>query len=134
MRQMPHVVVIWRYLSHGIVDEHYEDYRWYRVWSNGWCEQGGYTHDENKHMLEGTSRVSNYRLKVTLLKPYKSAKYMVFAKGQSLVDVACYNSIMFNTQTATGFECSMCYTEADGDSTFHYGRLYWEAKGFIGKE
>lgn len=59
---------------------------------------------------------------------------MVFAKGQSIRDIACYNAVMFNKQTATGFECSMCYTTPDGDSAnYHYGRLYWEAKGFIGK-
>jgi len=83
-------------------------------------------------MTEGTAYVSTYRGKVTLMKPYKSAKYMVFAKGQSIVDVACYNSIMFNTQTATGFEYSMCYTPtSSGDSAAHFGRMYWEAKGFI---
>ena len=52
-----------------IVETYINGTSWYRVWSDGYCMQGGKTSGENRGYL------------VTLLKPYKDTNYTVVASG-----------------------------------------------------
>lgn len=86
---------------------------WYRVYSDGWCEQGG----------AATLGTFSY----TFLKPYQRAPQVFF---QSVTDNSSASTNagawMINAMpTATGFTISSSFV-----STYQIGG-YWEAKGYI---
>lgn len=54
-----------------VVETYKNGTSWYRVWSDGYCEQGGY--------WVGT--LQNYTIEISLLKPYKTWQYHVSLNG-----------------------------------------------------
>ena len=54
-----------------VVETYKNGTSWYRVWSDGYCEQGGY--------WAGT--LQNYTIEISLLKPYKTWQYHVSLNG-----------------------------------------------------
>lgn len=90
--------------SKGILTESYmSGTSWYNVYSNGWCEQGGYT--------TSTS--------VTLLKPYTNTNFHVMvADGTNVGSTSCTNVTITNNSTLS-FNISWC------------AGAWWEAKGYI---
>lgn len=75
---------------------------WYRVYSDGWCEQGGkYT--------------GNSSQTISLIKPYKDTNYSILISGVA----------NFTSQSATAFAFDSNY----GLSTKTNG--FWQAKGYI---
>lgn len=85
---------------------------WYRVWSDGWCEQGGTT-------------LSGAWTEITLLKPYKDTNYTVIAGStdSDLDGSTC--SCAINSKSATGFYIGNYY----GGTAYSYSM--WQASGYI---
>lgn len=85
---------------------------WYRIWSDGWCEQGGTnTYDGNQL--------------VTLLVPFKDTNYFVLASVSSKNDKNSNYSSAVGTRTTTQF-----YLSFSNNTT---GNSYntWRAYGYI---
>ena len=92
----------------GILSESYVNgYSWYRVYSDGWCEQGG---------------KSSAGVQITFLKPFANAQYNVKitpdggTNDQSATTCASYNI------TSTSFYLTTQNNTYDG---------YWQASGYI---
>lgn len=95
-----------------VTDTYSNGSSWYRVWSDGWCEQGGYTGDSTGEKL------------ITLLKPFINMNYNV---------QLTYGGKVSNSNTMT-----MNENQAYGKTTYDF-KVYddqsigkfWEAKGYI---
>lgn len=87
---------------------------WYRVWSDGWIEQGGYMPDTAQNVLAG----------VSLLKPFSNANYNL--------NICLYN----NTRSDGITGCGVGWYSKDSTSftrfmisAYCYG-AYWRAEGY----
>jgi hypothetical protein len=88
---------------------------WYRVWSDGWCEQGGIS------IIDGSG---DGIVTTNFLKPFKDTNYTIIATIRAIGRTAAYNSDAYiSAQTSTSFSGFM--TKGSG-----YGR-YWQACGYI---
>ena len=65
---------------------------WYRIWSDGWIEQGGYG-----------SNASNYTATITLLKKFKDSNYNITIVGNATERVT-YGYNFAYTLTTTSFK------------------------------
>ena len=80
---------------------------WYRIWSDGWCEQGGY---------------SDAGQNVTLLKSYKDTNYsLIMGLDAYTGNTPTFAAIGYTNKTVTGFTFTI-YQGSPGD---------WETKGYI---
>ena len=96
---------------HGkLIESFSEGTSWYRVYSDGWCEQGS------------TVYISSHGQKVSLLKQFKDVNYLITTSGYTNVsgNITCYS------KTVSDF---LCYT--GDDSSFNAGGIYWVAYGYI---
>ena len=85
---------------------------WYRVWSDGWCEQGGTnTYDGNQL--------------VTLLVPFKDTNYFVLASVSSSNNKNANYSSAVGTRTTTQFNLSF------SNNTTGNSYNTWRAYGYI---
>jgi hypothetical protein len=84
---------------------------WYRIYSDGWCEQGG--------MLSWSG---NPTLTVSLLKEYTNTNYNVFTNCYGTYQEQYPNAIAINNKTVSEFELKP-YTNNRAAN--------WEAKGYI---
>lgn len=73
-----------------VIQNYWKDGSWYRVWSDGWIEQGG--------LVNGGSNSDN----VTLLKSYTNANYSVMTSLQHTATEAAY-AIIISNMSITGF-------------------------------
>lgn len=90
-----------------IVETYKNGASWYRIYSDGWCEQGGYVATAGS---------------VTYLKPYLDTNYTLLATGATNSSNAVqYRQIVPNAYTATGFT---------GTTSSGVG-LKWYACGYI---
>lgn len=83
---------------------------WYRVWSDGWCEQGGY------YVPTATTGT------ITLLKSYKNTDYSITTGGSRTGNDNMYTPTVGVTKTASDFSI-YC-----GSTVY---RIYWQASGYI---
>ena len=97
--------------SKGILTESYiNGSSWYRVYADGWCEQGGIL------TVSGTSQVINF------LKPYINTNYIItYANG--------YNSVPSGTHL-------VCFGNKTTNSITRFGSAswtltYWRTEGYI---
>lgn len=98
-----------------VVETYSNGTSWYRVWSDGWCEQGG------RAQLNEISTTT-----ITLLKSYSSMNYSV-------------NAVSITASTASDTECGLQCTPITVSQitlTAHYlnpnnQTACWEAKGYI---
>ena len=94
-----------------------DDPTWYKVYSNGWCEQGG------TEVFDSTeSRVAN----ITLPKPLNSTDYQIFLMGFGSQGAL---GIRVSAQTETGFT----YAQSTADNNYRGTKIYWRAEGIISK-
>jgi hypothetical protein len=100
--------------AHYIVETYVNGTSWYRVYSDGWCEQGGF------------SAGDNWRT-VTFLKPFTDTQY-------SIQLTCCANgrdgdsgTVQVNSSNKT---TSTMYISAWGATISGEG-IYWECKGYI---
>ena len=97
-----------------VIETYSNNYSWYRVWSDGFCEQGGCI------LENGVNQVRQ----VTFAKPFGNTYYTVsgiHCRTQGAVNTPDVGTIETSTVTATGFEI------------YQYGdqRTYWTACGYI---
>ena len=85
---------------------------WYRIWSDGWCEQGGY--------YIPTTTLGT----ITLLKAYKNIDYSITTGGSRNANDNMYTPTVGVTKTASDFSI-YC-----GSTVY---RIYWQASGYINK-
>lgn len=93
-----------------IIETYQSGSSWYRVYRDGWCEQG------SRVQISAADQV------VTLLKPFKTTDYTITASGGTRVygNTACFS------RTTTNFKAW-----TSDDSSFNAGELSWEARGYI---
>ena len=100
--------------SKGILSESYVNgTSWYRVYSDGWCEQGGKPIGTNSSMVN-----------VQLLKPYKDTNYTILNGFANTSGTANRNDpIVIHNISQNGFSMSI-----QTPSTMY---LMWQASGYI---
>ena len=94
---------------HVVVTKYRSGTNWYRVWSDGWIEQGGYLKvDSNGQLL-------------TFLKPFSDVNYTMTAAGteQRFGNVAFYERTTASTK---------CWTS--DDESFNAAGMNWYACGY----
>ena len=96
-----------------VVETYHSGTSWYRIWSDGFVEQGGYSNSPYGQVAT-----------ITLIKPLNTTNYTILLGGvggsESSVRVQPEN------QTKTSFQTARYYSgNARGD-----GSLYWEALGY----
>lgn len=99
-----------------VIDSYSDGVDWYRVWSDGWCEQGGYIEANNHHTNTA----------VTLLKAYANTNYNAQLTGTESVnsgDNGSWNILDGTSKTIASF---YAYNSSDNSSNF-----YWETKGYV---
>lgn len=95
-----------------IVEAYSNGTSWYRVYSDGWCEQGG-TNTDHTNIV------------ITLLKPYRDTNYSVIATPASNNTKNSNFSAAIGTRTTTQFNISFS-NNITGNSCNH-----WLAYGYI---
>lgn len=94
-----------------VVETYVNGTSWYRVWSDGWCEQGGVSTGANE-------------LTVTLLKPYKDTKYSVLMT----YDNSTSTSTMYINNNSAWDKTINSFKQRGAGSSIS---KQWEAKGYI---
>ena len=117
-------------------EQWHEGEGWYRLWSNGFCEQGGYTCDKGGSFKKNCSYVNLYQCKITLHKNFINSDYDVFVAAESSFasggGICGYDYVVPSSQTNSSFNAICCrFTQSGMPTNAHYRRQYWEAKGFI---
>lgn len=97
-----------------VVESYVNGKSWYRIWSDGFCEQGG-----QFRSVAGANQV------LTFLKPFKDTNYTVFGTNQQTVDAGICG-IAF-----TAFTNSQCRYCTGYNGTFYSEDFYWFATGYI---
>ena len=99
-----------------LVESYVNGTSWYRVYSDGWCEQGGFN--------APSSNV--YEFTVNLLKPYLNTDYTIFATSRGL-DSKDYHydaaSIFYDAVTTSSFNIARHIQSVTG--------AYWKTCGYI---
>lgn len=93
-----------------VIETYVNGTSWYRIWSDGWCEQGGY------YVLTATTGT------ITLLKSYKDTDYSITTAGSRTTNANLYTPTVGVTKTVSDFSV-YC------DNTFY--RVYWQTCGYI---
>ena len=92
-----------------IVETYQSGTSWYRIYSDGWCEQGGY--------------VSNDSSPIIFLKPFINTNYSVTLLPQS--------------SSTSSFQARCWYISARATTSVTFAGqsdpAYWEARGYIGE-
>lgn len=104
-----------------IVESGHNGSSWYRVWSDGWCEQGG---------IINVNYVTNatYSVGITFTKEFADTNYSIFAFSADRPNVHQSNiSYPTNSKATTGFTM---WTFTSGTTTNNVP-VSWEAKGYI---
>lgn len=99
-----------------IIDTYVNGTSWYRIWSDGWCEQGG-CH---------TPTSSAYEYIISLLKPYANTNYCIYLTGQGIDTVDYYKdaySVFYQNKTVNSFYAA----HADRSTE----PCYWRTCGYI---
>ena len=92
-----------------VIETYSSGSNWYRIYSDGWCEQGG------------SFTCSSAGQTLTFLKPFSNTNYVMTAAGGTNK----FGTISFYTRTVTDCKCWI-----SDDDTFNAGIINWEAKGY----
>lgn len=104
--------------SKAILQESYVNgTSWYRIYSDGWCEQGGATADN------ATAPIT-----VTLLKAYTNNLYSVQITINGTASNASNNNYPYMALAKTNSTFKLCNYNSGSDSNNYY---QWEACGYI---
>ncbi|MEE3349914.1 MAG: hypothetical protein VZR09_07730 [Candidatus Gastranaerophilaceae bacterium] len=96
-----------------VIESYKNGSSWYRVWSDGWCEQGGGVY------IAGATGGGD----ITLLKAYSNIDYSVMLTNSNYL-VNSTPGVTPDSKTTTGFSVDYPTAEAVSD-------VYWETKGYI---
>ena len=94
-----------------VVETYQNGTSWYRVYSDGWCEQGGVA--------------TGAQITVSLLKPYKDTTYYA---SWILLDNTSTSNLTFQYQSVRSRTTSTFVISASASTSF---TTMWEAKGYI---
>lgn len=92
-----------------VVESYHNGTEWYRIYSDGWCEQGG------------LGQSGSGEKTITLYKPYANANYTIMQTPYSSAGAGSYSSAI-KSQTNTSFVLAV-------ESNFANG-FYWQACGY----
>lgn len=90
---------------------------WYRIWSDGYCEQGGYSDID----------ANNLRT-ITFLKPYKDTNYVV-TLGDSNIGITNTNSRIAKIASIT--TTNMVLTGVFSNVIGNDFKFYWQTSGYV---
>ena len=97
-----------------IIESVWTENTWYKKYSNGWCEQGGYITSQTNHSTP-----------ITFSVPFLNTNYFLNCIGEGKNNGSTgncgYFTVLKNTKTTTGFNMQTCSS--------HFSAYYWEAKG-----
>lgn len=93
-----------------VVETYQNDESWYRIWSDGWCEQGGYYVPTSVTSIIG------------LLKSYINTKYSITTGMYYKSNTSIYSAVVGVTKTKTDFSIYIPTTDY---------RVYWQTCGYI---
>jgi hypothetical protein len=94
-----------------VVETYQNGTSWYRVYSDGWCEQGG------------SSYIASDGASVTLLKTFTNTNYNIQCTGRNGSASEC---LYVKSRTASSFSL---YT--GDDASFNAGTIDWQASGYM---
>ena len=87
---------------------------WYRIYSDGWCEQGGYSTSSN--------------VTIKLLKTYANTNYTItLGKAFNNETNTRFPNIVSTTKTKSQFKVTGTYNNTTGTDCY----FYWETKGYM---
>ena len=103
-----------------IIESKTTDTSWYRVWSDGWCEQGGIIDVAKKELYT-----------ITFEKPFKTEPVYVSSNiyNQTTTSTSDKNWLTVNLNI-TKDNFVLRYWDSDGN-TWRTGLVSWEAKGLV---
>ena len=97
-----------------VVETYQNGTSWYRVWSDGWCEQGGYSTSSN--------------IIITLLKTYANTNYTItLGKAFNNEANSRFPNIVSTAKTTAQFKVTGVYNNTTGTDCY----FYWETKGYM---
>lgn len=105
--------------AHSIVETYVNGTSWYRVYSDGWCEQGG----KSESYVSNTTKTIN----VSLLKTFSSTDYSVQLTNYGNGTYGINGYIGVYSQTASSFIIG-ANTVSNNDRT---NNIYWQACGYM---
>ena len=98
-----------------IVETYHNGTDWYRIWSDGWCEQGG---------IDTFSSVGARTASIALIKEYTSANYTISLMGFGSQGTF---GIRVSAQSVDGFT----YVQSSAEGNYVGTKLYWKTEGYI---
>ena len=97
-----------------VVETYQNGTSWYRIWSDGWCEQGGYSTSSN--------------VTIKLLKTYANTNYTItLGKAFNNETNTRFPNIVSTTKTTAQFKVTGTYNNTTGTDCY----FYWETKGYM---
>lgn len=103
---------------HVVVDTYSNGASWYRVYDDGWCEQGGFV--DNQTAIKT----------ITLLKPYANTSYSIQCTSYyDVSDATLYQPHTYNKSTSS-FQCAS-YGERGGATNGSGMPVIWQTSGYI---
>lgn len=99
-----------------VVESYHNGSSWYRVYSDGWCEQGGTVTISGNQSSQTT----------TLLKPFVDVNYSIMLSGS---DVS--GSTVSGVELAYGFKATSSFQWGRNDGYSGEQTVTWEARGYI---
>lgn len=107
--------------EHGnIVEKKQSGTQWYRVYSDGWCEQGG--------IYDKGSEATMFSATLSLLKPFIDSNYFVSAIAGGMAGNK-YGEYGVNAENKTTSSFDIYYYTGSSADGSRY--ITWEAKGFL---
>jgi hypothetical protein len=101
-------------MSTYVVSTYVDGSSGYRVWSDGYCEQWGYSAATN--------------VTVTLFKPYINTDYnILFGKGYLNTTNTRFPNVYTNNTTTSSFYVSGTYNNGTGSDSY----FWWKTCGYI---
>jgi len=103
-----------------IVEKNINGNNWYRIWSDGWIEQGGLS----------SAAGSQAGATTTLLKPYSNANYtLIVSPGPKSRSNASARTAIVTSQSASSFVASSSWV-SDSSMAYQTNTIYWYACGY----
>lgn len=100
-----------------IVEEYHSETQWYKIWSDGWVEQGGY-------IINPSSNET-----VNLLKPYNNINYSVLCQ-YAMDSNSTGRFLSIGNKTNSSFLVRTGASNLDSWNGGYPVPFYWETKGY----
>lgn len=98
-----------------IIETFSQGTEWYRVYSDGWCEQGG------------TAYISALGTTISFIQPYISNEYQLALSANDTSGDPSIVVVAWRTKKADSFIIDVGY-----NGTFYASYIDWQASGYIG--